>query len=693
MLQTGTRTVMRSTFDREGGNEAADASHFVRQARAPEQTGGVDLVPLSLEGQGVLSFFRTNHWHGSPWRFTVDGRSTLVSESSTATPDAPVIDSTFLPPDPFRAPLAFTWSTTRGADLSWVPVPFTTSLELGYGRSHYGTGYYIVRLVPEGSRDVTPPSASWDPNGAAPADVLALLATPAPELAPRALPSVTGRISLDAPGSGTSRATLATLAGPGSIRALSLRAPRASAVALGRATLRITWEDRATPSIETPVSLFFGAGTFYRRDDREWLVKALPVSVRFPPGEDAIEATTVLPMPYRRAAKIELVATEPVRDVQFDIRHSATTPDEPSGWLHATYRDHAAPERGRDLVLLDTRGIEGEDAWCGTVVGTSIVFSDRARLDTLEGDPRFFFDGSDTPQVQGTGTEEWGGGGDYWGGELMTLPLAGHPTGARSPAEQKEPEDGIESLYRFLLSDVMPFGAHARLQLEHGGGDESEEHYRTTSFWYGSPRACLVETDRVRVGDVEDERMHQWSATGVTELRTVTSRHEVGVARAGAVETVPLTTEIGRVVRGEAEVSLAIDPENVGVLLRRKLDLDVPEQRAEVFVADASEPSSARALRWKRAGSWYVAGGARHLYANAATETGAVAPDVRVSSRRFRDDELLVDRRFTEGRTRLRFRFVAVATGKPLLPSEPAPAAAFSVFRLSAWAWKRPTGL
>jgi len=33
---------------------------------------------------------------------------------------------------------------------------------------------------------------------------------------------------------------------------------------------------------------------------------------------------------------------------------------------------------------------------------------------TRSKDPRFFFDDSQTPQAYGTGTEEWGGGGDYW---------------------------------------------------------------------------------------------------------------------------------------------------------------------------------------------------------------------------------------------------------------------------------------
>jgi len=75
--------------------------------------------------------------------------------------------------------------------------------------------------------------------------------------------------------------------------------------------------------------------------------------------------------------------------------------------------------------------------WSGSLVGTSFVFTDRNVLTTLEGDPRFYFDDSRTPQVQGTGTEEWGGGGDYWGGHTMTLPLAGHPVGVVDAKQAK----------------------------------------------------------------------------------------------------------------------------------------------------------------------------------------------------------------------------------------------------------------
>lgn len=107
----GARAYMRSTYDRRGGNEGADASHFLYQLADDNN------VTLDVAGPGVLYFARYNHWHGSPWRYLIDGNEHLIQESSTADPNQPVAGSVFLPADLFPAPLAFTWSTTRGADL------------------------------------------------------------------------------------------------------------------------------------------------------------------------------------------------------------------------------------------------------------------------------------------------------------------------------------------------------------------------------------------------------------------------------------------------------------------------------------------------------------------------------------------------------------------------------------------------
>src|SRR5438309_5987186 len=154
------------------------------------------------------------------------------------------------------------------------------------------------------------------------------------------------------------------------------------------------------------------------------------------------------------------------------------------------------------------------------------MFSDRANLYPLEGDQRFFFDDSQTPQAQGTGTEEWCGGGDYWGGLNMTLPFAGHPTGARSAKEAKNELDKIESAYRFLLADLMPFGKNALIRLEHGGQNESTEHYQTVAYWYGAPAATLVKSDSLKIGDLASEKAHTYSSPDASEPYELISRFE-----------------------------------------------------------------------------------------------------------------------------------------------------------------------
>ncbi len=683
VVRIGTRTYLRSTYDRTGGNEGADASHFLREERSDFN------VTLDVEGQGALDFVRTNHWHGSPWHYGVDGMDQVVTESSTADPDHPVAGSIFLPSAPLPSPLTWTWSTTQGADLNWVPIEFQRSLTLGYGRTHYGTGYYIFQSFPKDATNLTHPLHTWDGRTPPSQDVLDLLnAAHAGAASVRPFlhgdTDATGTAALPASGS----VRLADLAGPAVIRRLSLSVDPARAVDLGRATIRITWDDRSRPSVEAPIALFFGAGTLFSRDPAALrgagMVRGLFSSIAVVDGAMVLEFRA--PMPFFHHAVVELVGNGvAIPDIHWLASTSAWT-DSPTvtGYLHATYVDHTAPMPGRDLVFLDTVGAEGERDWCGLFFGTSFVFSDRAELTTLEGDPRFFFDDSQTPQAQGTGTEEWGGGGDYWGGVTMSLPLAGHPTGAPSPGAAMNAEDQIESVYRFLVADAFPFGRNARIQFEHGGEDDSAEHYRSVTYWYGRPGACLVPTDHLHVGDAADEALHRYVATGTTAVDTLTSRYELGVdTLPNGTVVVPTSTDTGRHTVGATVFTVAIDPLNRGVLLRRTLDYGYPDQRAEIFVAD-DVPDGA----FESAGIWYTAGSNRCVQSNPAAELGAVEPAVQTSNRRWRDDEFLLPARLTAGRSAIRVRAVWSPMPHPLTPGAAALPSAWSEYRYTAYSYR-----
>jgi len=63
----------------------------------------------------------------------------------------------------------------------------------------------------------------------------------------------------------------------------------------------------AKNAVMKPVALFFGAGTLYNRDEREYLVKAFPVNIRF--DADRVHLACYFPMPFLRSAHIELVNT------------------------------------------------------------------------------------------------------------------------------------------------------------------------------------------------------------------------------------------------------------------------------------------------------------------------------------------------------------------------------------------------
>jgi hypothetical protein len=665
----GTRAYMRSTYDRRGGNEGADASHFLYQL-------GDDFnVTLDATGPGVLYFVRCNHWHGSPWHYEIDGTDHIVKESSSADPTKPVPDSVFIPQDLFPNPLAWTWAITKGADLNWVPMPFEKAVRLAYSRTRYGTGYYIYHLYDRGAK-LSRPVRSWDAKTPPDKEVLDLIS--------RAGTDLVSHLDLrtdESASEGHSLISRLSGEGPRVIRALDISAPRKDAVLLGRARVRITWDGRDYPSIDAPVALFFGAGTLYNRDGREYLVKAFPMNIRY--DSNRVHLACYFPMPYFDSAKIELL--DKVPDTRLKVRSmSLIDPKQHVGYFHATYRDHGKPLPGHDLSLLDTRQTEGGGDWAGHFVGTSWIFSQRGVLTTLEGDPRFFFDDSASPQAYGTGTEEWGGGGDYWGGLNMTLPFAGHPCGARNFKEAKEPEDLIQSAYRFLLADLMPFGKNAVIQLEHGGANESTEHYETLTYWYGTPGATLVHTDELKIGDAESERNHDYNSPDASAPYEITSRYELGVNTLHGKEIYPAHQDRGRTTKTTSEFALKLDPKNLGVLLRRKLDYSFPNQRAEVYVQNADQNA------WDQAGIWYLAGGNTCIYSNPPDELGATQHNVQTSNRRFRDDEFLIPRDLTAGRDKIRIRIKFVPVKIPLFPGHPLPELAWSEIQYRAYCYRFP---
>ena len=681
-LRFGVRAYMRSTYDRQGNNRSADAGHFLYQENDSFN------VSLDVKGQGILYFKRTNRFHGSPWHYEIDGHDLIVKETATDAPvdaDIKFSKTEFIPQDLFPHPLTWTWSETKGANLMWRPLSFQHSFRIAYSRTFYGTGYYIYHLFPYDAASDFPLPPLSRPG----IEILETISGAGTDLSPSG-PAVTvesGQINLLE----FDRQEIDLIRhDPAMIRAIKFTIPRASAVDFGRCKLIINWDNRWRPSVDVPLDLFFGAGMLHNSDNREYLVKSLPITIRY--SRDSVHLACFWPMPFFENANVVLQekSGKEVQGIHWEIiTVPYTDPMNHVAYFHATYSDHPSPQKGVDLTFLDTRSVEGGGDWTGHFVGMSWIFSRRGVLNTLEGDPRIFLDDSRTPQGWGTGTEEWGGGGDYWGGENMTIPLAGHPLGKKLD-EITHPLDSINSAYRFLIADYFPFGKRAVINLEHGGINNSTEHYSGVCYWYGIDAASLVLTDALAVFNPEDARRHNYKCTSASEPYALVSRYEWGPDHDlqsqhslspgqkgqfyGATMYYPAEQDSVQTMDGTAEFRMALEADNQGVLLRRKFDYLYPNQQAKVFVKDAESTI------WQYAGIWYTAGSNTCVYSRPSGKNFSVAElaptehNVITSNRRWREEEFIIAKRLTQGRDHLDIKIVFVPNEKDLYPGYPFPA-------------------
>ena len=325
----------------------------------------------------------------------------------------------------------------------WVPLPFERTFRMAYSRTRYGTGYYIYHLY-DRSAPLSQPIRSWDGKTPPAQDVLDLLNRAGTDLAPR--PGTPEGDRLGREGDfrrSQSRAEADRRAHDAHGRACDaaggrvLRAQRTGPCVRPRAFARHVGRPQGT------VDRCPGGPVLRRRHALQ------PRRARVP-GQGFPD-----PHPLRRRPRAPGVllpdAVLQVGTLRARRRHAMRSRTSSGGcatircMLRPTTSATSTPpiatiprrSRARTSCSSTRATVEGGGDWSGSFVGTSWIFSHRGVLNTLEGDPRFFFDDSQTPQAYGTGTEEWGGGGDYWGGLNMTLPLAGHPCGARNAKEAK----------------------------------------------------------------------------------------------------------------------------------------------------------------------------------------------------------------------------------------------------------------
>ena len=258
--------------------------------------------------------------------------------------------------------------------------------------------------------------------------------------------------------------TLVDHAGAGIVRRWWMTiAPRNNVALQRQLIIRCYWDDEATPSVEVPVSDFFGVGFGEWRD-----------YISLPSNMTSGGYNIYWPMAFRRRARITVENRSQVIVERFyfnvDVETYTQIPDSVL-YFHAQFR-RAATRTGQPLELLDAVGR-------GHYVGTVLSMQPRRGRGMwyLEGNERVFIDGETTPSVIGTGTEDYFSSGWYFDTGPYSAPYHG--------ATIKDSLNGRVSAYRWHIQDPIPFTRSLRFTIEHGGTNDTREvDYTSVAIWY-----------------------------------------------------------------------------------------------------------------------------------------------------------------------------------------------------------------
>jgi len=195
----------------------------------------------------------------------------------------------------------------------------------------------------------------------------------------------------------------------------------------------------------------------------------------------------------------------------------------------------------------------------------------------LEGDERAYVDGSASPQLHGTGTEDFYEGGWYFRYGPFTNPLTGN-TSHESAAGDCPASTDCTGAYRLLIADAIPFSSSIAFGIEHGDVDDVAATYASTTFWYGQHSAVAAQSDSLTVGNLASEQAHAYASASPGAVTSLSASYE------GNDATQVTLTRTTRATTAAVNFTMAVDPGNAGVVLRRTSDQNAAYQRAEITV-------------------------------------------------------------------------------------------------------------
>ena len=280
--------------------------------------------------------------------------------------------------------------------------------------------------------------------------------------------------------------TVLDVDGPGTIAHIWFTIADNEPYNLKRIVLRMYWDAETNPSVEAPIGDFFGLGL---GEYNTWQSEMLSV------GNDK-SLNSFFPMPFAHHARITVTneGKQPILALYYNSDYRTYSyPLTPGAlYFHAEYRQ-AQPNHGwtndwttnqtplvNDKPDLDGKGnyIWMEAKGHGQYVGVTMSVLQNQDMWWGEGDDMFFIDGSKTPQIVGTGSEDYFLGAWDFDGKPFSYQLYGAPIVGPELAGSRS------SVYRFHLEQPIPFQKSFKATIDHGTANHRSDNFYSVAYWY-----------------------------------------------------------------------------------------------------------------------------------------------------------------------------------------------------------------
>lgn len=274
--------------------------------------------------------------------------------------------------------------------------------------------------------------------------------------------------------------------------------------------LRMYWDHQEFPSVESPLSAFFGYG--YNKDCPD-------VDGKFPTLDSAMVLVApsrglscYWPMPFQQHCKITL-ENRTHRDMvcYYTITGKKAEVGEDCAYFHASYRQEKPVTPGIEYTVID--GIKGTGHYVGTALFAGLNGNNNC---WVEGEAKMFIDGDTYPSINYTGTEDYFSGSYAFGNDSYLQKyqtFSGAYAGFYARLGDHNSRYNCQPrymLYRWHVPDPIHFQQDFRMTLQNihhsstHGWQYRRDDYSSVAYWYQTlPSVPLKELPSDEALDME----------------------------------------------------------------------------------------------------------------------------------------------------------------------------------------------